>query len=235
MAHLSDGQINTYLRYLLGIQLDKIDPQELTEIEAHIYDCESCFNQVQKEYEKLKLIENWDIDMDNQAILRSRSEDDLQSFFTVDTNLEAVSIDDNNTSTNFVFDFMIYLNSYTLGDREISRIEISNPASSFQYTSDNGNTRNNKSQAKIRSYKQVILKQDNLECEVILGDDRNSLTVNIFPEKYDTLPRIILKQINFLNEAFKTYQSQEAVYFPENNCFQYFFTHIEKGVYKLSF
>ncbi|HOO33408.1 MAG TPA: hypothetical protein PK466_08795 [Thermotogota bacterium] len=79
---LSEDQIQLYLKYLLGLELETINTEELTDIESHLYSCEACFEKIQKRYNLFKSIEEWDIDQDNISI---KANDFIQYLRTIDT------------------------------------------------------------------------------------------------------------------------------------------------------
>ena len=65
---LTNSEKNIYLKYILGLDLESINPEKLFKIEAHLFNCEECFKAIQKEYEILKSISSWNVYHDNHIL-----------------------------------------------------------------------------------------------------------------------------------------------------------------------
>ena len=65
---LTKREKKLYLEYILGINLENINPDELFKVEEHLFECEECFMAVQKDYELLNSIINWNVQKDNEVL-----------------------------------------------------------------------------------------------------------------------------------------------------------------------
>lgn len=65
---LREEEMELYYQYLMGIDLELIDPEELKKIEEHIFNCEDCTKEVYENYQLIQFLNNWSIEDHAQTV-----------------------------------------------------------------------------------------------------------------------------------------------------------------------
>ncbi len=184
--HLNESQKEKYLKYLQNQELEKLDLKELTEIEAHLYECDHCSENIREEYELLIFLRNWTLQKDNETVekanlirlLRKKKENTNQE--RINAAIDKMLGNINSLTYSAV---KIYMKAKKTGKRLLSQITFDKNNSPYSYETVLDMSRGEESCKKIKTLTKVNTSdKDEDRMTIALDEKENKITVTIKKE-----------------------------------------------------
>jgi len=236
--HITEQQIEQYLDFLMKRDLEKLDPEEITQIELHMSDCESCAEEMAQEYEIEEFIDNWSFSKHKKTVEQAKMLRILQKH-KKSTTLEAIQrlsdkLIDNITKMN-QNTLEIYLQAKKKGKRLLSQITFDASTSPFQYALSAESARNGEEGKKTQKMTSVMTSNELRDrINVDLDEKNKQLTVTIKTEQTDKEQKLVLLNIDTTDES-RQLLIETGKLDEKTGSVVYTFNDLEKGKYFLFF
>ncbi len=234
--HISDGQIEQYLKFLNKEEPEQLNPQDITEIEEHLADCEKCGEKMAKAYEIQEYVAKWDFNKFKKTVEQANILRILQTQKEKNTNKETQTLIDKlitNVSKINQNTLEIYMKAKQKGKRLLSQIAFDPAASPFQYALSTEGARGEEGAKPVKNMTSVMTSGKIKDAiKVDLDEANKQLTITI--KATDKKQNLILLNIGS-KDAHQQLISQAGTYDEQTQTHTFIFKDLEQGKYFLFF
>lgn len=236
--HITERQTEQYLDFLMKQDLERLEPKEITEIELHMSDCESCAEQMAQEYEIEEFIQNWSFSKHKKTVEQAKTLRILQKQKKSATSEATQRLFEkliNNITKMNQNALEIYMQAKRQGKRLLSQITFDQSTSPFQYAFSAEGTRNGEEGKKTKKLTSVMTSEklkDKINVE--LDEKNKQLKVIIKREQTDKGQNLVLLNIDTADEN-QQLLIETGKYDEKTGSVVYTFNDLEKGKYFLFF
>lgn len=233
--HISEHQIEQYLKFLNKEDLEQLNPQDITDIEEHLADCEKCGEKLAKAFEINQFVTNWNFDqfkktVEQAKILKILQEQQKRATIETQTLIDKLITNITQINQNAL---EIYMKAKQKGKRLLSQITFDPAASPFQYAMSVEGARGEEGTKPVKNLTRVITSEKIKDAiNVDLDESNKQLTITI--KATDKKQNLILLNIGTTNEHDQLV-TQTGTYDEQTQTVTYVFKNLEQGKYFLFF
>ena len=233
--HISEHQIEQYLKFLNNEDLEQLNPQDITEIEEHLADCEECGEKLAKAFEINQFVTDWNFNqfkktVEQAKILRILQEQQKTAKEETQTLIDKLITNISHINHNAL---EIYMKAKQKGKRFLSQIAFDPVASPFQYALSAEGARGEEGAKEAKNLTKVMTSGKIKDAiNVNLDETNKQLTITI--KATDKKQNLILLNIGS-KDAHQQIISQTGTYDEQTQTATYVFKNLEQGKYFLFF